>query len=480
MLKNLINDTMVYGASIVLNKLMALLIVPIYARVLTTEDFGLFDVAFTFATLLNVVASLEILQGVSRFWPEQKDWYSKRLLASTGFWFVLGINTILAVGFIFITVLFVDAEFLNGIGFIVSIDIILYSFCYCIYSYLINQFRWEMRSKEYTFVVCFMTFLNLILLVIFCILLDKGLHGALMAQTISYLIAGIVSITRLRNTFLFKFNLHLLKAMIGFSFPLVFSGLAVFFISYANRFSLGYFASLEEIGKLAVIMKIGGLVSLIYSGVQIALTPIIYNNYENRSTPINISRFFTWFFGFSVFSVCVITLFSNELIIVFVGEKYSSVSPLVMYASIGLLLSQMYIFAPGLPLAKKSKLQLLATVVSGILSIMLNFILVKIFLLSGAVLAFMLSNASFFFLWAIWGNRYYPIPWQWRKIVLSLIIAATAVLCNIVVELNSDFFGRYIFYILKIIIAVLVFITLAYVVKSLPTVSKLKKSLRKN
>ena len=465
---------MVYGASVVLNKLMALLIVPIYARVLTTEELGIYDIAFTFATLLNLIGGLEILQGVSRYWPEQPNWYAKRLLTSTGFWFVVGTNVFLSIFFITTSFLFLNASNYNGLNIETVINIILYGLFYSVYSYLINQFRWEMRSNEYTLVVVLMTFLNLALLIFFCLFLQQGLHGAIMAQTVSYMIAGLVALVRLRRTFLFSFDMKLLNRMLTFSFPLVFSSLSIFFIAYANRFSLAYYTDLEEIGKLAVIMKIAGLLSLIYSGIQIALTPIIYNNYQKSSAPKDISNFFTWFCGVSALSLCAITFFSNELIIIFLGQKYISVAPLVIYAAIGLLLSQMYIFAPGLPLAKKSTQQMLTTIASGVLGIILNIILVKHFLLSGAVIAFMLTNASFFFIWATWGNKYYPIPWQWLKIILSISTATLAFICNRIIDLNSEAIGLYASYILKVIIISVVYFIYVYVVRSLPTLTKLK------
>lgn len=471
---------MVYGTSVVLNKLMALLIVPIYARVLTTEELGIYDIAFTFATLLNLIGSLEILQGVSRYWPEQPNWYAKRLLTSTGFWFVIGTNIFLSIFFITTSLLFVNASNYNDLNIETVINIILYGLFYSVYSYLINQFRWEMRSNEYTLVVVLMTFLNLALLIFFCLFLQQGLHGAIMAQTLSYMIAGLVALFWLRRTFLFSFDMKLLNLMLKFSFPLVFSSLSIFFIAYANRFSLAYYTDLEEIGKLAVIMKIAGLLSLLYSGIQIALTPIIYNNYQKPSAPKDISNFFTWFCAVSALSLCAITFFANELIIVFLGHKYLSVAPLIVYAAIGLLLSQMYIFAPGLPLAKKSSQQMFTTLASGILGIILNVFLVKYFLLNGAIIAFMLSNAAFFFIWATWGNKYYPIPWQWSKIILSIAIAAIAFLCNKIIDLNSEVIGIYAQYVIKIFIIYLVYFIYVHIIKSIPTLRILKIILERS
>jgi O-antigen/teichoic acid export membrane protein len=70
----------------------------------------------------------------------------------------------------------------------------------------------------------------------------------------------------------------------------------------------------------------------------------------------------------------------------------------------------MYIFAPGIAIAKKTTWQLLITLASALLGAALNWILIPIAGPAGAALATLAAAALFFGAWLVASQKLYPLP----------------------------------------------------------------------
>lgn len=433
MLKAALRDSLVYGLASVLSRGLAIFLLPLYTRVLSTGNYGVYDLLVTLGVLANLVVALEVSQGLARYWADTRTPDERRRLASTTFWF-----TAIMYG-VFLAVGETLAPWLNR--WLIGSDDYLTSFRISIgfialngvFYLLLNQFRWELRSKSYALVSLFYASSTLAFSVVFCLLRDLGLNGVILAQLISAGGSALLSFWLLRGTFGLVFDLSLLRAMLKFSIPLVPAGIAVFVSLYINRFFLGYFGTLDDIGIFGIGNRIAGLISLLVLGVQAALTPLIYQHFKESETPRQISRLFSWFFALSLSGCLFLGLFAKELLIVFASPEYMGAAPLVMVLAPALLLSQMYIFAPGIAIAKKTSWQLWITLGAALFGLAANWLLVPPLGALGAALATLLSSAVFFLAWLMVSQTLYPVPY-----------ASYSSLASVLVFILCAFLGRYI------------------------------------
>ena len=101
----------------------------------------------------------------------------------------------------------------------------------------------------------------------------------------------------------------------------------------------------------------------------------------------------------------------------------------------------MYIFSPGIGIAKKTHLIIWINVLTGLLNILLNYLLIPKMGIKGAGMATMLSYFVFFSAFSIVSQRFYPIPHNWGKIFIAVAFAGTLAL--IVPHLvQNDFLRR--------------------------------------
>lgn len=422
MLKAVLRDSLVYGLASVLSKGLAIFLLPLYTRVLSPGDYGAYDLLITLGALANLVVALEIAQGLARYWADAPEPAARRRLASTSLWFsVLMYGLFLLVGLLAApqlnTLLLGDARYLDafrlGIGFIAVNGI---------YYLLLNQFRWELRSKAYALASVAYALFTLLLALVFCLWLGLGLVGVMLAQLLAVLLAVLLCLWLLRQTFGWQFDVGQLRAMLRFSTPLVPAGLAVFISLYINRFALNHFGSLEDVGHFGIGSRIAGLAALLILGIQAALTPLVYQHYRDPQTPGQIARLFSWFMAVALAGCLFLALFARELLMLFATPEFMAGAALVGVLAPSLLLSQMYIFAPGIAIAKKTHWQLWVTLLSAAASVAGNWLLVPLWGIWGAALATLLASLLFFLCWLTLSQRLYWIPYQKFKVALLVAI----------------------------------------------------------
>lgn len=473
MIKAVLRDSVIYSLASVLSKGLAIFLLPLYTRVLAPGDYGAYDLMITLGALVNVAVALEVSQGLVRDWNEAPDRRVRVRLASTSLWFsVLMYGLFLCAGLLAApqlnALVLRDPKYLEafraGVGFIALNGI---------YYLLLNQFRCELRSKAYAFVSVAYALSTFLFALALCQWLGLGLVGVMMAHFFAALVACLLSLWLLRHTFGLLFDLGRLRSMLRFSIPLVPASFAVFFSLYFNRFALTHFSSLEDVGHFGIASRIAGLGALLIVGVRVAITPLVYQRYRELQTPDHIAKLFRGFMAVALAGCLCLALFATELLMLFVSPEFLAGAALVGVLAPSVLLSQMYIFAPGIAIAKQTHLQLWVTLLSAAVSIVGNWLLVPISGMWGAALATLLSSIVFFFSWLFFSQRLYRIPYAWGSIVPAIAVFIACVLVG--VELDGLRLGQPLTVLLKVLL--LMCLVCAVVAARLLTATELRALL---
>jgi O-antigen/teichoic acid export membrane protein len=437
MIRAVLRDSFVYGVASILSRGLALFVLPIYTRVLAPADYGALDMITTFGALANLVVALEVSQGLARFWPECATVDEQKRLASSAWWFSVVMYALFLVASLF-GAEWINTHLLGDVRFVTALRLGLVFIClnglFCL---LQNQFRWELRSREYALVSMIYSALTLSLGVLFAYGLHLGLPGIMWGQILAAAIANGIAWWRLRQSFVLEFDLSQLCMILSFSAPLVPSGLATFVSLYINRLALNSMASLYDVGLFGIGNRIASVATLLIIGIQGALTPLVYAHYQEPDTPKQLAKLFEWFLAIALFSCLGLSLFARELLLFFATPAYLPGAALVAFLAPALLLSQMYIFAPGIAIKKKTHWQLAITIVTALISAVLNLLLVPRLGVQGAAFATLMTGIVFFSCWVTASQRLYPIPFRWLSIVTAALSFAACVLAGQYLELIS-------------------------------------------
>lgn len=423
MLKAFFKDSVIYALPSFISRGISLFLVPLYTRVLSPSDYGSLDLLTVFAGLINLTISLEVSQGLARFYVTEQDPDRKVFYASTAFWFTMVCYTFFALLMLLnsqsLSVLIMGQEGVER-AFMIGIAYIWINGMF----YLIqNQFRWELKSKQYSIISLLMFFATAIISVWLVYGLRLGIEGLLLGLLFGTLFGFGMGLWFLRDTFRFCFNAAFLREMLAYSTPLMFSGVAVWISLYVDRIMIKHFLTIEEVGLYGIGYRLASISSLIMVGFQGALTPLVYTYHRDVDTPRQLAQIFRLFLVFAMFVFLVLSLFAHDILHLLTTENFYDASVVIVYLVPALLLANMYIFAPGISIAKKTSYVIWINTLGALINVGLNYCLIPIYGIEGAGLATMFGYLSIFSIYMVLSQRLYTVPHEWRLITFYVCIA---------------------------------------------------------
>lgn len=422
MLRAFLKDSLVYTIPSLLSRGLSLFLVPLYTRVLSPADYGSLDLLTVFAGIVNLTIALEISQGVARFYPIESDPQRKTGYASVAFWFTLSCYSVFCILCLSCTRLLAplilgqpghDRAFQLGIGYI-TLNGLFYL--------LQNQLRWELRSQAYAVTSMLMSIVSACLAAYFSYGLHWGLEGLLLGMLIGSGTAIAASMYLLRQSIRFTFDRAILLQMLGFSSPLVLSGIAVWVSLYIDRVMINHFLSIREVGLYGIGYRVASIASLAMVGFQGALTPLVYTHYREADTPFQLARIFRFFMATALIMFSGLTLFSEEILHMLTSASFYSGASVVIYLVPALLLSNMYIFTPGISIAKKTHFFIWINLGSALLNLTFNYLLIPVFGFVGAAIATLMAYVATFATYMTLSQKFYKVPHRWLTIGASTIL----------------------------------------------------------
>ena len=421
MLKAFLRDSAIYAIPSIVSRGLAIILIPLYTRVLTPADYGSFDLLFVFAALVNLTVALEVAQGVARYYSDEKDAERRVLYASSAFWFTIFCYTVfLSVSFIFsdeLSRLVMGSEGLES-----SFQIgVIYIFINGAFYLIQNQFRWEFRSIHYAIVSTVVTVVTAVLAIMLTYVVAWGLTGLLLGMVGGALAGCIYGLCYLHRSFRFRFQWARLKEMLIFSAPLVPSGIAVFVGLYIDRIMINHYLTLDDVGLFGIGFRVASIVGLVIVGFQGALTPLIYAHHRDPATPMQLARIFRIFVSFALLMFLAVSLFSEEILAVLTVPAYYDAASIVVFLVPAILLSNMYIFAPGTAIEKKTHLILWINVAGAVFNVLLNALLIPSFGIHGAAVAKLVSYSLVFGAYMWCSQKLYHVPHDWRLLAKATL-----------------------------------------------------------
>jgi O-antigen/teichoic acid export membrane protein len=432
-IKSVIKDALTYTVPAVLSRGIAIFLLPIYTRIADLGELGALDLSLAFGNIVALTVALEIHQAVGRFIPELSDAKLKIAYSSTGLGFTFLMYSLF--GVIAYNYYFELNHLITGNSIFAEPFklLLIYIFLYGIFSYSQNQLRFEGKSARYATVSIVYAVLNLLAAYVLGIVYDLGLVAIVYSMILSVLASLSLTLFFLRHSFSFVFRFDLLKALLKFSIPLIPSSVLVFVRHYLDRFLLREMIGIQSVGLYGVAIRLSMAASLVMYGFQMAISPLIYKHYNDPETPDNLSVIFKYFVVFSMLFFVIYSLSTQELLILFATPEFLTVSKIIPVLFVSFLLSNMYIFMPGIAIRKKTYLFFFVNLIAALINIVLNYLLIPYFGMFGAAIATLLGNFSAFICYAYLSQKLYFVNHNWFRYALIFIFSITLVVIYFVI-----------------------------------------------
>ena len=418
-----IKNTGLYLLPVVLSNALPLVTLPIFTRLLTKEDYGVWALAQVYAIFVTGIANFGLNIGYERnFFEHREPARAAGLLYAT----LLFVSTALLV-FGLLTYLFMPQLAQLVVGSPDHAGILFLSYCAVavmgLKNYYLTYFKNTENARAFIWYTIDETILGLGFALIFVAWLRVGAIGMVWGQLLaSSLIMSILTF-RFTRTHPFSFSIPALKYSLRLSLPLtprIFFGVLG---SQFDKYMLGLMDTLAGAGIYNIAQKIANAVFTCMSAIQNVYSPQVYQRMfsVNAEEGRTIGRYLTPFLYVSAFVGLLIALFAEEVIGILTPKDYHGATDIVTILA---LLYVTYFFGkqPQLIYAKKTFLTSLLTMGSIGLNVLINIPFIHQWGAVGAawgtLLSGLITGAVSFFL----AQHYYRINWEYGKIGLIFLI----------------------------------------------------------
>ena len=440
--KNLFKQTAIYGLATVLPRMFSFLLVPIYTELLPKAAYGKVSIIFSWMIFFNVILAYGMETAFFRFYNKEAD--KKSVLETTTvsiFWSTFA--------FLFLSLLFRN-KLASGSG--IDVQYITYTIWILVLDALViipfSNLRATQKPIYYATIKIGNVVVNLLLNLFFLLILPKvasanpnGFLSTFYFENfqigyifISNIIASLLTFLALSPNYLqikWHFNFELWKRMMRYGMPILVAGIAFAINEQFDKILLGKLLPKDiadsEVGVYSACYKLGLFMVLFRTAYTLGIEPFFFSHAdkENASqTYATVTKYFVIFGSFVLLSVIV---FADLLKVIMIrDESYweaMKVVPLIILANFFLgIYTNLSVWYK---LIDKTHIGAYISIFGALITLLLNFLLIPKYSYYGSAIATIAAYGSMMVISYTMGNKYYPIPYDMKKIggYLGLSIA---------------------------------------------------------
>jgi len=455
-LKQLAGQTMIYGLSTILARIINFLFVPIYTRLLSPESYGVVTEFMAYIAVLQVVLVMGLETGCFRF-ANKEGVDPKKVYANA-----------------FVTVFCVSATFLAlMIAFAAPISSALgyegYSSCIryvggilaldSLTAILFAKLRQESKAMKFailkTVKIITETAANLVLFLWFPKHVDSAgwlLNFIPATPDFSYVIFAIfISCVVCVLLFIpdllklsFRMDGKLLRQMLAYSLPLMVAALPGVVNDFLDRILFRYFDTNAEawrssLGLYQAAVKLAVIMNLFIQMFRYAAEPFFFRRAREKDSKAlyaSVQEYFTAFCGLVFLGVILYI----DVIALILGPQFRSavgVVPIMLLSY--MILGMLFNVSMWYKLSGKTNMAIWITLSGLAVTAIVIVIFMPRYSYWAAAYGHLASYIVMFAISSILGAKYYPIPYRWGR--LGCILLLMGVIYGGSLLLDSAFFA---------------------------------------
>ena len=431
--KNLFKQTAIYGLATVLPRMFSFLLVPLYTDLLPKAEYGKVTIIFAWMIFFNVILAYGMETAFFRFYNKEEN---KQTVVETSmvsiFWTTI---VFLVLALLFRTSLAdwsgIDSQYISYAIWILALDaLVIIPF---------SKLRAFQKPMTYAIIKIGNVLVNLLLSIVFLIYLPKlsavnptGLISSFYIENfqigyifLANIIASLLTFVVLSPDYVFlkwKFDFSLWKKMMVYGLPILVAGIAFAINEQFDKILLDRLLpkniAEDAVGEYSACYKLGLFMVLYRTAYTLGIEPFFFSHASDKNAPQTyamVTKYFVIFGSFIMLSVIVFADLFKMLMIR--DESYwiaMKVVPLIILANFCLgIYTNLSVWYK---LIDKTYIGAYISIVGAIITLVLNFLLIPSHSYLGSAIATLAAYGSMMLISYYLGNKYYPIPYDFKKI----------------------------------------------------------------
>jgi len=432
-IKQLAGQTVIYGLSTILARIINFLFVPIYTRLLSPESYGVVTEFMAYIAVLQVVLVLGLETGCFRF--ANKEGVDPRKVYSNAFVTVFCVSaTFLALMLAFATPISAAlgydgyASCIRYIGGILTLDSIT--------AIMFAKLRQENKALKFAIIktvkIITETAANLVLFLWFPKHVDSArwllnfipgtpdFSYVIFAIFVSCMVCGLLFIPDLLKLS-FRLDPKLLRQMLAYSLPLMVAALPGVVNDFLDRILFRYFDTNAEawrssLGLYQAAVKLAVIMNLFIQMFRYAAEPFFFRRAaekDSRKLYASVQEYFTAFCGLVFLGVILYI----DIIALILGPQFRSavgVVPVMLLSY--MILGMLFNVSMWYKLSGKTNMAIWITLSGLAVTAVVIILFMPKYSYWAAAFGHLASYVVMFAISSILGAKYYPIPYRWGRL----------------------------------------------------------------
>lgn len=439
-LKKLAQHSAIYGVADVVPYLINFLLLPIFTTYLSPANYGALGILLLFGVLTKILFRSGLDSGFFRIYYEQKTDEDRKLLATTLFTTAFAISaTLFTLCVVFAGPL---SRWLLGDDLsqsqiatwvvLVAADTLLNTFAFV----PMNLFRMQEKPTSFTVMTLIRSFVN-IGLKVFLVVSGWGVAGVLWADVAaSFVFVLALSPTLVRNLAR-GFSVPMLRSAAAFGLPKVPHGIAHQILNLSDRKLIELFIALSAAGLYHIGYMMGTGVKFFLSAFELAWGPFVYAQLDKPDAARTLARLATYAFATLVGCGLLNAVFGRELLFLMAKPEFHAAYPVIPIVVLAYMTQGLYALTSiGISISKKTMYFPVMTLSAAVVNVVLNILWIPRFGIEGAAWATVAGYGLMAVMGVYFGNKHYPIPFEWSRLARIAMAAALAYLVSTLAPLE--------------------------------------------
>lgn len=376
-----------------LQKGISVITTPIFTRVLSNEDYGLFSVFNAYYTVIVIIATLDLHMGVINNAFVKKPVSNEKI-----------VSAFQSLSLVISLALFVFAIiFRRQLSALMGLPVIVVMTMFFAFMFVEPYNTWVIYKRyqfDYVRPVIASVLISVLtpLISVIAVLTTSGNQGV--ARIVSYSCVNIIvpgAIFYIVNyskdhTF---YNKNLWKYALSFNIPLVAHYLSETLLNQTDRIMINAYLGSSEAGIYSVAYSAASLFTIFSSALNTAFVPWTYQKLSNKEyRAIEKVGYIVLLFLAVILSIMIV--FAPEIVYILAGSRYTGAVYLIPTLSASVFFGYMYQLFSRVELYYEKKLYIvISTIAAALLNIVLNALWIPSFGYSAAGYSTLISHILF-------------------------------------------------------------------------------------
>ena len=472
--KKLAGDTAIYGMSSIIGRFLNWWLVPYYSFIFAPEVYGVVTNLYAMVAFFLVLLAYGMETSYFRYANKGEDpekVYSTSIISL----FVTSVSFVLLASIfkqeVANLIQYPDhPEYILWFAVILGIDVFL--------NIPFARLRFKNRPVKFAFLkivnIGFNIGFNIFFLTICPKLVENNPDSIVTLVYSPHIGVGYVFISNLLSSIItlimllpeifritFQFDKKLLMQMLSYGFPILIVGLAGMVNQNIDKIIMPYLIPesqnpMHQVGVYGANYKLAVIMNMFIQAFRYAFEPFFFSRGSKKDDPkvyATIMKYFT-VFGLFIFLGMVLYIDFIKVIIESQYHEGLKVVPLVLMAN--LFFGIYFALSLWYKLTDKTRYGAYIALIGSFITLVLNFLLIPVMGYMGSAIAGFVCFFVMMVISYIYGQKYYPVPYNLKRIGTYFIVAAVICVLSsffsqqavfIKLSVNSALLGGFVFYV---------------------------------